>query len=864
MSNSQDRFSFFRLLTCGGIAFLLLGLLLSSSAQADLIYAVRVNALNAAGTNNYRENNEKYSNYNFSTTDNSASTKWCTQTNGSPYSLDDGSATPIMLCDLGSVQTINAIYISPYDATSNIVKALKVEFYDSPAINATPVYTQTFTGIPQSAKTLTLTNPTNARFVKITMTQNYNGNRYGVGNVMFDVERIRPETRSVNVATHPNYSVEYLFDNNTSTQWVTDDADTDKGYFGGSFPNPVFTFTFDSAQTFTGIGVNGYNVSGNSIKNFNLDFYDASGTKISVDDPSKYSFTMTHYTNTNRDDFWFPSVENVSKIEMTLTGNFRGTGNGGDRVGLSEVFFTNTPEPEAPTTPVVYNAPLFNDNALVRPNAASFLTPGAERASARDLSYLYDGTASAPGGNEWYTIDTKVGNNVIPDYYTVGYTPVIEFTMPSEAAYDSFSIWGYNTKGNLMSDFTLELYDSNGKLVYADEYLIENHIDKSHYATFSFGQNYVFQKAVLTALDNGYNIYGGAGGDRVGFTEIAFYQEPYYFANSPDISADSWTIDGTTKKGVRFVECDDQTATFNNSVNLNADGTFEIGEGKNLTLAGAVSGDYGFEKTGKGTLTLSGANTYTGMTTVTEGALQLTGDAVQTSGPITVETDGTLEYNIPSGQTEKTTITADNAIVSDGKVIKTGEGTLKIDSAEGSVDVQSLVVSSGRLDMKSYFKGALIIGEELGEGQYTTATFSPGNSIGTLTVDGDFVLNPGSTLLMEIGGQSADENDKLIVSGDFEIADGAIIYLELADMGAFSTGDTFEALIQAGSADDDYTDAISSAIVPGWPFYDLSVTKSGNEYSIHGVYDPNAVPEPSTWALMALGVVGLMYWRKRK
>lgn len=792
MSNTQARFSFVRLLTCGGIAFLLLGLLLSSSIQAELIPAVRVNALNGADTNNYRENNEKYSNYNFSTTDDSASTKWCTQTNGSPYSLDDGSATPIMLCDLGSVQTINAIYISPYDATSNIVKAMKVEFYDSPAINATPVYTQTFTGIPQSAKTLTLTNPTNARFVKITMTQNYNGNRYGVTNVMFDVVPAgKPISQTANVASNANWPVSNLFDGSNTTYWATAAADKTNGYFGGSFPNPVFTFTYGVPQTFSGISVNNYNVSGNSLKDFELAFFDANGTQISVDDPSQYSFTMTHYMNTDQDNFTFPAVENVSKIEMTLTSNFIGTGKGGDRVGLAEVKFTAAIEPETPTTPVAKNAPLFNDNALVRPNAASFLTPGAERASARALSYLYDGTASSPGGNEWYTIQTKVGKNTISDYYTVGYTPVIEFTMPSEAAYDSFSIWGYDTKGNLMSDFTLELYDSNGKLVYADEYLINEHISKTQYVTFSFGQNYVFQKAVLTALDNGYEFYEGyTGGDRVGFTEIAFYTEPYYFANTTDIEADSWTIDGTTKKGVKFAENGDKTETFAKPITLNADGVIDVAEGKKLLLSGGISGNHDLKKT--------------------------------------------------------------------------GEGTLLINSAEGAVDVESLVVSSGRLDMKSYFEGTLIIGEELEEGEYTTATFSPGNSIGILEMTGDFTLNPGSTLLMEIGGQSADENDQLIVNGDFNIAEGAIIYLELANMGDFSTGDTFEVLIQAVGEDDDLTDAISDALVLGWPFIDASVTKSADGYSIRVIYDPNAVPEPSTWALMALGVVGLMYWRKRK
>ena len=205
MSNFQDRFSFSRILTLGVSAFLLLGLFLSSSAQAELIPAVRVNALNAAGNYNYRENNEKYSNYNFSTTDGSNTVKWCTQANNNPYTLTNDTI-PIMLCDLGTVRTINAIQISPYDATSNNVKAMTVEFYDSPAINATPIRTETFSDIPKSFKTLTLSSPTNARFVKITMTENNNGDRFAAGNVMFDVASdLKPTSGSASVTSYSNW-----------------------------------------------------------------------------------------------------------------------------------------------------------------------------------------------------------------------------------------------------------------------------------------------------------------------------------------------------------------------------------------------------------------------------------------------------------------------------------------------------------------------------------------------------------------------------------------------------------------------------------------------------------------------------------
>ena len=529
---------------------------------------------------------------------------------------------------------------------------MTVEFYDSPAINATPVYTQTFTNIPKSLTNLSLTTPANARFVKIAMTENHGGDRYGIGNLMFDVAGGTPTSGSASVASYQNWPASNLLDLNTSTssQWVTK-VSTSGGYFNGTNPEPVLTFTYDTPQTISGIGVNPYNVAGNSVKDFNLKFYDASGAQISVDDPTQYNLTMTHYSSAAfRDEFSFPAVANVSKIEMTLTSNFIAeVGSAGDRVGLSEVCFFVPTEPDAPTTPDKYNASMSNENVIVRPESASFLTKGAERASAKPLSNLFDGTESSPGGNEWYTIDTKVGNTVISDYYTVGYTPAIEFTMPEENMYNSFSIWGYGNKGNLMSDFTLELYDREGKLVYADEYLIDSYINKSQYATFSLGQNYLFEKVVLTVLDNGYDFYEGfTGGDRVGFAEIAFYQDPYYFVNTDDMTEENWTIDGTGKKGVSFTQ-GSPTATFANPVIMNASGTFDIQEGNTLILSGGVSGSGNIEKTGAGTLTLysSSENPYSGVINVTEGRLNVQGSV---SGGYTVNENTVFSPGDPIGE----------------------------------------------------------------------------------------------------------------------------------------------------------------------------------------------------------------------
>ncbi len=823
-----------------------------------MIYAARINALNGASYNNY------YNNAYFSQGFVANKQQYCSQqSNGSAaYKFTetvDGvqhDYTPIVLCDLGSVQTINSLDVTAYSIAGNSVKGMKIEFYDTPALSGTPVHTQEFTVANTGTTTLTLSKSVQARYAKFTLTSNYNGDRVALGDVMFNVESYlkTPTSSSSNntdVPTLSGYSVSNLYVMNASKQWCSNTSEGgDKGYFNGTNKNPVFTFNYDTPVTLSSVFIQTYPSNGNSLKDFQLEITDSAGNQ------STYNYAMTDCNYGVQNGFSFPEVENVTSVKMTVTSNFKGIApGGGDRIGVGGVYFSNL-ELDLPTTPEKNDAPLHDDNIIVRPTDASFVIDGSKRANDdAPLSNLFDGTGTDKGPTYgWYT--KASGSN----YFDNGFSPIIDLTLP-KGTYDSFSVWGYDSVGNQMTDFILELLN-DGQVVFADEFQMGKR-SASQYATFSLDGNYCFDTARLTILDNAFARFVNDGGDRVGFAEIAFYQEPYYFANSPDASANSWTIDGTTKKGVKFTDNGDETATFENSIVLNADGTFEVGEEKTLTISGSISGNKGFEKIGAGTLTLTGANTYTGMTTVTEGALQLTGDAVQTSGPITVETDGTLEYNIPGGQTEKTTITADNAIVSAGKVIKTGEGTLKIDAAEGAVDVESLVVSSGRLDMKTYFQGSLIIGEELEAGEYTTATFSPGNSIDTLTIDGDFELNPGSTLLMEIGGQSADENDKLIVSGEFTIADGAIIYLELADMGAFSTGDTFEALIQAGSADDDYTDAISSAIVPGWPFYDWSVNKSGDSYYIRGVYDPNAVPEPSTWALMILGAAGLMYLRRK-
>lgn len=424
-----------------------------------------------------------------------------------------------MLCDLGALQTINGLSITPYGANGNNITSFTVDFYDTPALSGTPTYSQTFTGLDiqsgGSAVNLTFDEAVTAKYAKFTLTGNRGGDRFGVGNIMFNVSSaVTPVSGTENIGHYSDFVVSNLFDKNSGTQWCSSVSSSD-GYFNGANPDPEFGFTLGSSQTLTGITVQGYGVLGNSIREFNLTFFDSQGAQITVEDPSQYSFTMRDAANTVQNYFSFPAVEGVASVKMTVTGNFRAFLGSGDRIGLSEVYFT-TNETVMPTKPAMYNASIHQDN-IVRPTSASLIMASGTDVTdgGYPLSNLYDGTSNA-----WCTIGSG------SDYFEKGYSPVIELKMPEESLYDSFSIWGYGSQGNQMTNFILELKNSDGELVYAEEFITDQSLKANQYATFSLGKDYQFDTAILTVLDNAYRWYGTSGGDRVGFAEIAFYQNP--------------------------------------------------------------------------------------------------------------------------------------------------------------------------------------------------------------------------------------------------------------------------------------------------------------------------------------------------
>ena len=314
------------------------------------------------------------------------------------------------------------------------------------------------------------------------------------------------------------------------------------------------------------------------------------------------------------------------------------------------------------------------------------------------------------------------------------------------------------------------------------------------------------------------------------------------YVGGTDIQAGTIVLTGAGTLGTGAVTLSSGALEFNNSTaNINA------------PISG--SGDI---IVSSGTASLLGAVTQTG------GSTTLANGTTLKIGNDSTVVNATLHNLSVSDENAQGTITASGKLTLDndqttkfagsikaGSIEKTGDGVLQLyAAAEGLVDAASFVVSSGRLDMKEFYKGTLEIGSD--------AEFSPGNSVGTLNVDGTFKADAFSTLIFE---QDASGMDSLSASS-FDISPNAEIQLDIT---AFIPGATYDVIVNT-SADGFTTEQglesfWTNLFEDGLPYYlNLSVV---DNHIVRMQIDANAVPEPSTWALLVLGAAGLLYWRKR-
>jgi len=222
-----------------------------------------------------------------------------------------------------------------------------------------------------------------------------------------------------------------------------------------------------------------------------------------------------------------------------------------------------------------------------------------------------------------------------------------------------------------------------------------------------------------------------------------------------------------------------------------------------------------FEKTGSSTWTLAGTNTENTTWQLLAGTLSISGEgALGATGSGLVFDGGTLQTTSSFDMTRTATVNAgggtiqtnanltwSGAFTGTGKLTKTGSATLTLTGATSSYSGQ-MTIAEGALVVNGSFLTAVEVGSgaRLGGsgtvGQTVVASggrITPGNSIGTLTVNGAYLQNAGAVYEVEID-PTTQTSDRIDVKSQATLANGATISVVNTTGGAYVAGQRYTIL----------------------------------------------------------------------
>ncbi|EKC9953410.1 autotransporter-associated beta strand repeat-containing protein [Salmonella enterica] len=233
------------------------------------------------------------------------------------------------------------------------------------------------------------------------------------------------------------------------------------------------------------------------------------------------------------------------------------------------------------------------------------------------------------------------------------------------------------------------------------------------------------------------------------------------------------TISGGTLVATSVDALGSGDVTDNAVLELNTGGTFD----------NVISGSGQVVKSGDETLTLSGANSYTGGTTISGGTLVASNVEALGSGDVT--DNATLELNTGGD--------FDNAISGSGQVVKSGGDTLTLSGS--NTYTGGTLISGGTLVASNV--------EALGSGDVTN------DAVLELNTGGDFTNNiSGSGQVVKSGDETLTLSGANSYTGGTTISGGTLIASNVEELG---TGDVTDNAVLELNTGGDFDNAISGS-----------------------------------------------------
>jgi outer membrane autotransporter protein len=273
--------------------------------------------------------------------------------------------------------------------------------------------------------------------------------------------------------------------------------------------------------------------------------------------------------------------------------------------------------------------------------------------------------------------------------------------------------------------------------------------------------------------------------------------------------------------------------------------TLTVAESGSVLYAGTIDGTGSLVHSGAGDILLTGANTYSGGTTIMTagGTITLGHDMALGTGALTIDANGNLDtfggdrtianaitLNADLGLTGDDaltltgittltgmrTLTATNTVGVDfagviqgaGGITKDGSGVLTLSAANtytgdtnvdgGVLNLTGSVVGDVIVNDTGVFRGTGTVGGNLTNNM--GGRIQPGSDgvIGTLNVTGDYVQNAGGTLAVDVDGGTGT-SDLLDVTGDTTLNAGSTIEAVIASNSFISDGQSFTVIRSLGA-----------------------------------------------------------------